>query len=283
MTGMSAPVTTSSRRQELGTASARSLLLTVLGELVRPSGRPVWTATLLALLHDLGIAEKAARQAIMRIADSGWITAERVGRRTLWSLTPDGTRLLVEGSQRIFGSAEGPESWDGQWLLLVVSVPERNRAIRARLRTQLRWAGLGVYSPGVWVSPRVNREPEAVTVVSALGMADATQTFLASAGQLGSERQIVRQAWDLDAIEARYEEFLDQVGSRRPRSARQALVMQIRLVQAWRRFPMLDPGLPQELLPSRWSGHRAAQMFRDRHAAWEPRAWEAWAELSSEL
>ena len=31
------------RRQELGAASARSLLLTVLGEFVLPSGRPVWT------------------------------------------------------------------------------------------------------------------------------------------------------------------------------------------------------------------------------------------------
>ncbi len=71
------PVVT--RRQELGAASARSLLLTVLGEFVLPDGRPVWTAALIDLLGALDVAEKAARQAIMRTSDSGWIEASRVG------------------------------------------------------------------------------------------------------------------------------------------------------------------------------------------------------------
>src|SRR6266545_6658462 len=35
------------RRREIGAASARSLLLTVLGEFVLPGGRSVWTATFL--------------------------------------------------------------------------------------------------------------------------------------------------------------------------------------------------------------------------------------------
>jgi phenylacetic acid degradation operon negative regulatory protein len=56
----------------------------------------------------------------------------------------------------------------------------------------------------------------------------------------------------------------------------------VRLVQEWRRFPLLDPGLPRELLPPRWSGHRAAEVFRERHAAWAPRAQLAWAELTAE-
>ena len=70
------------RRQELGAASARSLLLTVLGEFVLPTGHPVWTATLIELLGELDVAEKAARQAIMRTADSGWIEGSRIGRET---------------------------------------------------------------------------------------------------------------------------------------------------------------------------------------------------------
>ena len=89
------------RRQELGAASARSLLLTVLGEFVLPSGRAVWTSTLLELLADLDVAEKAGRQAIMRTADSGWIEGSRVGRETRWSLTAAGTELLREGTGRI--------------------------------------------------------------------------------------------------------------------------------------------------------------------------------------
>ncbi|WP_324278311.1 hypothetical protein [Blastococcus brunescens] len=140
------------RRQELGAASARSLLLTVLGEFVLPDARPVWTSTLIDLLADLDVAEKAARQAIMRTADSGWIRPSRVGRETRWSLTDAGTELLREGTERIYHFAAESRPWDGRWLVLTVGVPENNRALRQRLRTQLGWAGLGSPSPGVWVT-----------------------------------------------------------------------------------------------------------------------------------
>jgi phenylacetic acid degradation operon negative regulatory protein len=93
---------------------------------------------------------------------------------------------------------------------------------------------------------------------------------------------LARTAWDLDTIEHRYEDFLDMVSRKRPRTDRQALVAQVRLVQEWRQYPLLDPGLPRELLPPRWSGHRAAEVFRDRHASWAPRAQAAWAALTGD-
>jgi phenylacetic acid degradation operon negative regulatory protein len=273
------PVVT--RRQELGAASARSLLLTVLGEFVLPDGRPVWTSTLIDLLGELDVAEKAARQAIMRTADSGWIEPSRVGRETRWTLTAAGTRLLREGTDRIYGFATDERPWDRRWLVMTVGVPENNRALRQRLRTRLGWTGLGSVNTTTWVTPRVDREPEACRVLEELGLLAGSWSFVATAGQLGDERTLARTAWDLDAIEARYEDFLELVGRPRPRSDRQALVAQVRLVQEWRRFPLLDPALPRELLPPRWSGNRAAEVFRERHAAWAPRARTAWAELAT--
>jgi phenylacetic acid degradation operon negative regulatory protein len=272
------PVVT--RRQALGAASARSLLLTVLGEFVLPDGRAVWTATLIELLADLDVAEKAARQAIMRTADSGWIEASRVGRETRWSLTPAGTRLLREGTDRIYGFAADGPAWDGRWLVMTIGVPENNRALRQRLRTRLGWTGLGSVNATTWVTPRTDREAEACHVLEELGLVTGSWSFVATAGALGDERSLARTAWDLDAIEQRYEDFLELVGRPRPRTDRQALVAQVRLVQEWRRFPLLDPALPRELLPPRWSGNRAAEVFRERHAAWAPRAQSAWAELS---
>ena len=270
------------RRQELGAASARSLLLTVLGEFVLPSGRPVWTSALLELLADLDVAEKAARQAIMRTADSGWIESSRVGRETRWSLTQAGTDLLREGTERIYSFAAEERPWDGCWLVLTVGVPENNRALRQRLRTQLGWAGLGSPTPGTWVTPQVDREARARTVLAELGLLAGSWSFVATPGQIGDERTLARSAWDLDEVEQRYEDFLDLVSRRRPRSDRQALVAQVRLVQEWRRFPLLDPGLPRELLPPRWTGNRAAEVFRERHAGWAPRAQQAWSELTRE-
>jgi phenylacetic acid degradation operon negative regulatory protein len=268
------------RRQELGAASARSLLLTVLGEFVLPSGTAVWTSTLLELLGDLDVAEKAARQAIMRTADSGWIEPSRIGRETRWSLTRAGTDLLREGTERIYSFAAQERPWDGRWLVLTVGVPENNRALRQRLRTQLGWAGLGSPTPGVWVTPQVDREPQARKVLEELGLLVGSWSFVAGAGQIGDERSLSRAAWDLDDVERRYEDFLELVSRRRPRTDRQALIAQVRLVQEWRRFPLLDPGLPRELLPPRWTGNRAAEVFRERHASWAPRAQAAWAELA---
>jgi phenylacetic acid degradation operon negative regulatory protein len=272
------PVVT--RRQELGAASARSLLLTVLGEFVLPSGRPVWTATLIDLLAELDVAEKAARQAIMRTADSGWIAGSRIGRETRWSLTEAGTRLLKEGTDRIYGFAVDQRAWDGRWLVLSVAVPENARSLRQQLRTQLGWAGLGSVNGTTWVTPRVDREHEALRVLEELDLVAGSWSFVAEAGAIGDERSLARSAWDLEALERRYEDFLDLVARRRPRTDRQALVAQVRLVQEWRRFPLLDPGLPKQLLPPRWSGSRAAEVFRERHAAWAPRAQAAWVELT---
>ncbi len=268
------------RRQELGAASARSLLLTVLGEFVLPDGQPVWTSTLIDLLGDLDVAEKAARQAIMRTADSGWIQASRVGRQTRWSLTAAGTRLLREGTDRIYGFAAEERPWDGRWLVMTVGVPENNRALRQSLRTRLGWTGLGSVNATTWVTPRVDREPEACRALEELGLDKGSWSFIASAGRLGDERSLARTAWDLDAIERRYEEFLDLVSRPRPRTDRQALIAQVRLVQEWRRFPLLDPALPRELLPPRWSGNRAAEVFRERHAGWAPRAQLAWESVA---
>jgi phenylacetic acid degradation operon negative regulatory protein len=275
-------VPTLSRRRELGSGSANSLLLTVLGEFVLPDGRPVWTSALIALFRDLGVEEKAVRQALMRTSDDGWITADRLGRRTRWRLSGAGERLLTEGSRRIYSFRGPPEDWDARWLLLLVNIPENSRALRAKLRTQLGWAGFGLLPQGLWLRPGSDEPAEVRRVLAELGLEDSAHTFVARSGQLGSDAGLVRAAWDLDEIEQRYEEFLDAVAPLRPRTDLQALTHQIRLVQEWRRFPLLDPGLPRTLLPRTWSGARAAEVFTARHAAWAPRAWAAWQELTSE-
>src|SRR3954447_2002740 len=120
--------------------SARSLLLTVLGEFVHPREGRVWTGTLVEALGALGVEAKSARQALARTAAEGLLASERQGRRVRWALTADGARLLEEGTQRIYGFMREPHAWDGRWLVLTVGVPESQRQLRHRLRTKLTWA-----------------------------------------------------------------------------------------------------------------------------------------------
>lgn len=261
--------------------SARSLLMTVLGEFVLPRDRPVWTSVLVDALSMFDVEEKSARQALARTAAEGWLESERLGRRVRWSLTPPGRTLLTEGARRIydFGSAE--RTWDGRWLLVLVSVPESKRDLRHRLRTKLTWAGFGSPDPGVWITPHTARETEARSILSDLGLGDAL-SFVGTHGAVGEEDAMVARAWDLRELEARYERFIDEFATLEPADGDAVLDAQTRLVHEWRRFPFLDPQLPDVLLPSTWSGTKAAELFHGRHAEWRPVAQRRWDERFAE-
>ena len=268
------------RRREVRHTSARSLLMTVLGEFVLPAGRPVWTWMLVDTLAGFGVTEKSARQALARAAAEGLLVSERVGRRTRWELTPSARRLLSEGARRIYQFGRSERPWDRRWLLLLVSVPESKRDLRHRLRTRLSWAGFGSPEAGVWISPHLGREDEALDVVKELGLAACAMSFTAAFGRIGGQDEMVSRAWDLTALEERYEAFLADFGTLEPAGRAEALHAQTRLVHEWRRFPFLDPQLPPTLLPAGWSGSKAAGLFHRRHAEWDAGASQAWDEMS---
>lgn len=276
-----------SRRHQAGSGSARSLLLTVLGEFVLPRGRPVWTSALLHVLGLLGVEEKSTRQSLARMAADGWLVAERAGRRVRWSLTGPGRELLSEGAERIYSFGGDGPAWDGRWVVLIVTVPESRRELRHQLRTRLTWAGFGSPVPGVWISPHVAREVEARQVVERLGLEAVAFSFNGPYGGIGSERAMVEQAWHLGELATAYEGFLTDFaelpsGTPGEEPCDMVLLAQVRLVHEWRRFPMLDPRLPLELLPPDWIGVRAANLFNDLHQAWHQPAQNRWAELCAD-
>jgi phenylacetic acid degradation operon negative regulatory protein len=266
----------------VGSASARSLLLTVLGEFALPRNEPVWTATVLDALGQLDVEQRAARQALARTSAEGLLTSERHGRRTAWALTDRGTALLTEGTARIYGFMRQPHAWDGRWLVLTVSIPETQRRLRHRLRTQLTWLGLGSPYSGLWVSPDASKVPEVNAVIDDLGLEGQSFAWVGPTAGIGEESRLVEAAWDLGDVEKRYLEFLEAFESRRASTAAEAFTAQVELVQEWRRFPFLDPDLPRELLDHAWPGPRAAAVFHDRHALWHRQAQQEWDRLQSE-
>jgi phenylacetic acid degradation operon negative regulatory protein len=268
-----------SRRRELGATSARSLLLTVLGEFVLPRDEPVWTQVLIDVLGSLDVEHKSARQALARTAAEGLLVSDRAGRRVRWSLTEQGRRLLSDGAARIYGFGGAARPWDGRWLVLLVSVPEARRQLRHRLRTRLAWAGLGSPAPGVWLTPDPGKQDEVADVVADLELTGVASSFVGPFGAIGAEREVVAQAWDLAEVEAAYEQFLDTFSDAAPGSPADVLAHQIHLVHAWRRFPFLDPKLPGELLPAGWAGARAAELFETLHSRWDRQAQQHWQRM----
>lgn len=270
-----------SRRHSVGAASARSLLLTVLGEFVLPADQPVWTSALVRVLGGLGVEEKASRQALARTAAEGWLATLRDGRRVRWQLTGPGRQLLTEGAERIYSFAAQAAVWDGRWLVLTVTVPESQRQVRHQVRTRLAWAGFGSPAPGMWVSPNTAREAEAKQILHDLGLGGAAFSFTGQFGGIGSSKNLVEQAWNLREVADRYEAFLAEFAGTRPAAGEATMLTQVRLVHEWRRFPFLDPQLPAELLPPNWIGTRAATVFQQRHSTWHEEAQRYWREISS--
>ncbi len=266
------------RRRALGQPSARSLLLTVLGEYVRPAGLPVWTAALVRSLALLGVAEKAARQALARTAAEGWIASARRGRVAQWELTAAGQRLLTDGARRIYSLGPDAAPWHGRWLVLLAGQPEAG--LRHQLRTRLSWAGFGALPGGVWISPDPGREPEAARILDELGLAGTAISFVAGQGGIGARHDLVARAWDLRAVQSRYRDFLRAFAALEPLTDADALAAQTMLVHEWRRFPFLDPGLPRDLLPPGWPGAEAAALFRTRHELWREGAVRCWTRLA---
>jgi phenylacetic acid degradation operon negative regulatory protein len=254
------------RRRSVGAPAARSTLLTILGEFLLPRPDGAWQEALIGSLKLLGFTPSAARQAVVRSAREQWLQSERVGRRSRMRLTARSAELLRDGARRIYGFGE-PVSWDGRWLLLVLRVPEPRRELRHRLTTQLAWAGFGSLGGGLWITPHVDRE----VLVDAEEPAQLL-TFRAELGALGGTQKVIDEAWDLAALREHYELFINDFNRLRPRGGPASFAAQTALVHAWRRFPFIDPDLPDDLLPRDWPRRAAHELFKDRHEKWAPAA-----------
>ncbi|WP_406693121.1 PaaX family transcriptional regulator C-terminal domain-containing protein [Saccharopolyspora sp. ID03-671] len=258
------------------------MLITVLGELVHPNDQPVWTSSLLYMLVGMGIEQRTARQAINRAAASGWISAQRQGREVRWELTDSGKRLMEDGAKRVYSLHADADPWDGNWLILLVTIPDAQRSVRKSLYTALDWEGFGNPTPGVWVSPHVDRQPRAQKVIDELELRSSTLAFVGKASAIGqTEQELVELSWDLDEVTAKYEELLIRYSGLQPAPGDPLLFTHVKLTNEWQRFPFMDPQLPAELLPN-WIGRRAAVLFHQLREAWYEDAQQRWREVVKE-
>lgn len=241
---------------------ARSALFDLYGDYLRPRGGRAPVAALVRLLAPLGIAAPAVRTAVSRMVRQGWLHPLRLSIGPGYLLTPRAARRLDDAAARIYRTGRVP--WDGRFDLLVVE-PPAGRQERQKLATTLGFLGYGAVDSSTWVAVRPTAEVDGV-------LAEAGVTFerfsATHAGGVGGAAALVRRAWDLPAIAAAYERFIQDL---RPVVEAQhdgdeaVYAARFALVHAWRTFLFRDPHLPSALLPERWPG-TAAAVFFDQHA-----------------
>lgn len=255
------------------------LIMDVCGAYMRPLGGWFAIAKLVQLMEELDVDEAASRSALLRMRRKDLLEGEvRRGTHGV-RLTASAMTALAESDQRIFGHPAPARLADG-WALVSISVPEAERAKRHLLRSRLSWLGFGNLSNGLWLAPR--RAMEGVRrAVAELGFERYVLLFEAHYEGFVELEALVRDAWDLEELAKLYADFIhwcEPVAQRAdgPAGARGAAAFAdyTRTLYHWRKFPYLDPGLPAELLPADWPGHRAAELFFAVRARFEGAALE---------
>jgi phenylacetic acid degradation operon negative regulatory protein len=243
----------------------RSLIVSVYGAYARETGGWLSVSLVVRLLAELGVDEPAVRSSVSRLKRRGLLVQERRGGAVGYALSEQGRRILAAGDRRIFTPPRSRLE-DG-WVLVSFSVPETERSLRHALRSELAALGFGTVQPGVWVAP-ARLADDVQQVVSQLGVSAYADVFAARHLAFGDLRARAARWWDLDALQSHYGAYVARWspvlrGWRRRRTLdrSQAFCDYVATLTDWRRLPYLDPGLPAEVLPPRWQGSRAAEVF----------------------
>ncbi|OAI94701.1 phenylacetic acid degradation operon negative regulatory protein PaaX [Pseudomonas putida] len=274
------------RFQQQTPIRASSLIITLYGDAIEPRGGTVWLGSLIQLLEPMGINERLIRTSIFRLTKENWLTAEKVGRRSYYSLTGTGRRRFEKAFKRVY--AANPPAWDGSWCLAVLTQLPQDK--RKQVREELEWQGFGAISPGVLGCPRCDRADINATLQD-LGAQEETILFETTAQDVLASKALraqVRESWKIDELASHYSEFiqlfrplwqvLKDQGSLDPKACFLARVL---LIHEYRKLLLRDPQLPDELLPGDWEGRAARQLCRNIYRLVQGAA-EQWLEAAME-
>ncbi|MFJ9371006.1 PaaX family transcriptional regulator C-terminal domain-containing protein [Nocardia sp. NPDC101769] len=240
------------------------LIITLFGLCARAEGNWLSTASLVALMTDLGAESQAVRSSISRLKRRGVLLSARNASATGYSASDSTLEALAEGDLRIFERSRASE--DDGWLVVVFSVPESERAKRHALRTSLTRLGFGTTAPGVWIAPGIVAD-ETRQVLERHGLSEYVDMYIGEHFAFGDLRSKIAQWWDLDELSGmhadflrRYRPILHHVTVDNP-TPREGFGLYVPMLTEWRQLPYRDPGLPLSVLPPAWNGQAAGVLF----------------------
>ncbi|GIE98638.1 PaaX family transcriptional regulator [Paractinoplanes rishiriensis] len=244
-------------------ARPQTLMLMLFGDVALERDVCVFSGSVIDALGRLGVSEHATRSTLSRMAGRDLLRRQREGRRMYFGLTGRATAILLDGRARIWHDGAVNDRWDGTWTLLCFSLPESMQRERHDLRSRLAWAGFGPLQGGLWIAPGA---VAAQGIVADLGLGAHARVFHARADELTDIAAMVRDAYDLHELGARYREFLDRWDGR-PEAA-DPFAARLGLIAEWLDAIRRDPRLPVEHLPADWPAVRAQKVFRELEQAY---------------
>lgn len=265
--------------------STQSVLFTIFGDYIYSPKlqSAIWVGSLIRLLEEFGYSEQAVRLVISRMFSNGWLERKKSGVKSYYSLSEKSLQLMRDSEKRIFPKPADQKKWNGQWFLVChINVETFNKDVRVALRKELKWLGFGTISSNVWISP-FDYKNEIQQVFKQLKILDSIELFTATHDGYALDKALVTKSWDLSKTNVAYSMFLNKYQVHLTDivtkledgklSDNKCFVERVTLTNEYRKFPFLDPGLPEELLPPDWLGGKAVNLFKTLHDLLAPGAY----------
>lgn len=239
----------------------QSLMLAFFGNHVLEQGDLcVYSGSIIDALGRVGVGEQAVRSTLTRMVNRGLLRRQREGRRMHFGLTPQATRVLEDGRDRIWKQGAVNDDWDGSWTLLAFSLPDSWKRQRHDLRSRLAWTGFGALYSGLWIAPG---NVDVAAVIAELDLSAHVKIFHAQADVATDIELMIRDTWNLESIAARYVAFDKRwTAHLNAGSGDDPIGTRLRLVSEWLWTIRADPRLPARHLPPEWPARPAQETFR---------------------
>jgi len=240
--------------------TARSVLVTIFGDTLLPVHTSVWLSDLFQLTDVLGFSERLVRTSMFRLAADGWLTSERIGRQSQYSLTTLAIEESEQAEQRIYHSPH--PDWSGEWAVVFVDSHAVPATAHPQLVQHLQWQGFIALSPGVLASPTVAidhaRElcqrilPDTSVPIASLEFSELDA--LVANGFFAKALSLEEMANNYVDLIERYEPLTAESFVTNPA---QAFGLRTMLIHDLRRIRLSGPDVPAVLLPNGWPGTTA--------------------------
>lgn len=260
------------------------LLATLLGEYLDSADADLPSVAVVAMLREFGITEASARAALSRLTKRGLIAVRGSGRPPVYHLTPQAIARHRRRMDHFLSFGARPPLWTGDWVTVSFSIPQSaisqsaisqaGQGPRHAVRKMLGSLGFARLYDSVWIRPGSDSGPVTKALHEILDDVDGGRwsvmhtRFEEEAGPHGPAA-----AYDLAGLASAYEAFVARYSDLRVAvrngeiDATRALVARTSVMDSWRKFPDIDPNLPEHLLPAPWPRQAARELMLEIHSA----------------
>ncbi|MFK7837613.1 MAG: PaaX family transcriptional regulator C-terminal domain-containing protein [Sulfitobacter sp.] len=211
--------------RDLGGSRVWSLMISIFGDLAQDRGQSIPGPVLSAIMAGLHVKPEAARVALHRLRNDGWIISQKSGRISEHSLSDKGRAESAAASPRIYAS---PDHAKTGWQFVMTSGDEVDISGEGFIRLQ----------PRIYVGPATAKVPDDALCFTG---SDVPPWLRTEAAPRETQQGFAALGDQLKALQI-------ALGSDPSISPLQVAVIRTLIVHNWRRLVLKHPTLPAPLV-----------------------------------